>query len=55
VNKKLVWFGMFVGSTIGSFVPMLWHASVFSISAIALSTVGAGVGIWAAYRFGRGG
>jgi hypothetical protein len=44
---------MFIGSTIGGFVPMLWHASLFSISAILLSTLGGVAGIWAAYRIGR--
>lgn len=53
VSKKSVWFGMFVGSTIGGLVPMLWHASLFSISAILLSTLGGVAGVWAAYRIGR--
>jgi hypothetical protein len=54
VSKKSMWFGMLVGSTVGGCVPMLWHASMFSISAIVLSTVGGLAGIWAAYRIGRG-
>ena len=53
MSKKAVWFGMFVGSTIGGFVPMLWHASMFSVSAVLMSTVGGVVGIWAVYRLGR--
>lgn len=53
MSKKSVWVGMFIGSTIGGFVPMLWHASLFSISAILLSTLGGVAGIWAAYRIGR--
>jgi len=53
VSKKSVWFGMFVGSTIGGLVPMLWHASLFSVSAILLSTLGGVAGVWAAYRLGR--
>lgn len=48
-----MWLGMFIGSTIGGFVPMLWHASLFSISAILMSTLGGVAGIWAAYRLGR--
>ncbi len=53
MSKKSVWLGMFIGSTIGGFVPMLWHASLFSISAILMSTLGGVAGIWAAYRLGR--
>jgi hypothetical protein len=54
VSKKPIWFGMFVGSTIGGCVPMIWHASMFSFSAIILSAVRGIAGIWAAYRLGRG-
>lgn len=53
MSKKAIWLGMFIGSSIGGFVPMLWHASLFSISAIFFSTVGGIAGIWAAYRLGR--
>ena len=53
MSKKAIWFGMFVGSTIGGSVPMLWHASMFSLSAILLSTVGGIAGIWAVHRLGR--
>jgi len=53
VNKKAIWLGVFVGSTIGGSVPMLWHAGVFSFSTVILSTVGGIVGIWASYRLGR--
>jgi len=44
---------MFVGSTLGGLLPMLWHASVFSVSSVLLSTVGGVAGIWAVYRLGR--
>ena len=53
VSKKGIYFGAFVGSTIGGCVPMLWHASMFSMSSILLSTVGGIAGIWAAWRLGR--
>jgi len=53
LSKKVIWFGMCVGSTIGGCVPMLWHAGVFSLWSILLSTVGGIAGIWAAYRLGR--
>ena len=50
MSKKAVWFGMVVGSTIGGFVPALWHAGMFSVSSVVLSTVGGIAGIWVAYR-----
>ena len=53
MNKRVIWLGMLVGSTIGGSIPMLWHGSVLSLSAVALSTVGGIVGIWAAYRLAR--
>lgn len=53
VSKKGIYFGAFVGSTIGGCVPMLWHASMFSMWAIVLSTVGGIAGIWVAWKLGR--
>ena len=53
MSKKSIYFGMFVGSTVGGCVPMLWHASMFSISAVVLSGVGGIAGIWAVWRLGR--
>ena len=54
MSKKAVWLGMTVGSTIGGFVPMLWHAGIFSFSAILLSMIGGLAGIWAAWKIERG-
>ena len=54
VSKKSAWIGMFVGSSIGGFVPMLWHAGMLSLWGIVMSTVGGVAGIWIAYRIGRG-
>jgi hypothetical protein len=53
MTKKAIWFGMFVGSTIGGCAPLLWHASAFSLSGIVLGTVGGLVGIWVGYRTTR--
>lgn len=51
--KTFVWTGMFIGSTIGGFVPALWGESLVSFSGVVLSSVGAGVGVWAGYKLGR--
>lgn len=48
--KSLVWIGMFAGSLVGSFVPELWGAGVFSFSSIIWSAMGAILGIWLAYK-----
>jgi len=53
VRKKAIWFGMFVGSTVGGCVPMLWHASMFSLSGIILSTLGGVAGIWTVLHLSR--
>jgi uncharacterized membrane protein len=52
--KQLVWFGMFVGTTVGGMVPSLWGAGVFSFWSVILSAVGGILGIYAGYRLGRG-
>lgn len=46
----MIWLLMFVGSTIGGFVPLLWGGSTFSISSVLFSAVGGIVGIWLGYR-----
>jgi hypothetical protein len=54
MNKRSMYIGMFVGSTIGGFAPILWHGSLISISAVVLSGIGGLAGIWAAHRLGGG-
>ncbi|MGD0328256.1 MAG: hypothetical protein ABSB00_00905 [Minisyncoccia bacterium] len=52
--KQLVWLGLFVGSTIGSLIPELWGAGVFSTSSLLLGAVGGIAGIYVAYKFAQG-
>lgn len=52
-SKTLIWIGAFAGSTIGGFIPALWHASLFSMWGIVLSTVGGVAGIWAGWKLGQ--
>lgn len=49
-SKQLIWLGMFVGSSVGGFVPLLWGGSAFSLSSVFLSAIGGIVGIWLGYR-----
>lgn len=53
MDRKLIWLGMFVGSSLGGYIPTLWGASAFSPSAILLCAVGGFLGIWIGYRLGE--
>jgi hypothetical protein len=53
VRKKFIWIGLFVGSTVGNMVPLLWGGDVISISGMLLSLVGGIAGIWVGYRLGQ--
>jgi hypothetical protein len=49
-SRRFIWFGAIVGSTVGGFVPGLWHASLFSLWGLVFSTAGGLLGIWAAWK-----
>jgi hypothetical protein len=51
--KMMVWGGVFVGSTIGGFIPTLWGDSFLSFSSIILTAVGGLAGIWLGFKLGR--
>jgi hypothetical protein len=51
--RASVWIGIFIGSTIGGFIPALWGGDMISYSGVLLSGVGAFVGLWVAYRVSR--
>jgi hypothetical protein len=53
MTKRLAWIGMFVGSSVGNAVPLLWGGSVFSMTGVLLALVGGIVGIWAGVRLAR--
>jgi hypothetical protein len=50
MNKKLVYGSVILFSTIGSYIPALWHAGIFSISGILGGLIGALVGVWVAIK-----
>jgi hypothetical protein len=52
-RKKMCWIGLFVGSSIGGYVPALWGGDLLSFSGLLLSLAGGLVGIWAGYRIGE--
>ena len=49
-SKPIIWIGMFIGGTVGGFVPLLWGDSTFSMSGIFFNAVGAIVGIYFAFK-----
>jgi len=48
--KKFVWVGLFMGTTVGGLIPVLWGASPFSWSATILSGLGGVVGLWLGFK-----
>ena len=48
--KQIVMLGAVVGSTAGSYVPVLWGAGVFSGVSVFFGLIGGLAGIWIAYR-----
>jgi hypothetical protein len=50
MQKTLIMTGLFVGSIVGGYIPALWGGSVFSISSILFSALGAFLGIWVGYK-----
>ncbi|HEV7701986.1 MAG TPA: hypothetical protein VGO63_00880 [Candidatus Paceibacterota bacterium] len=49
-SKSLIWVFMFIGSTIGGFIPTLWGAGFLSISSVFLTAVGGILGIWLGFK-----
>lgn len=48
-SKTFIWIGLFLGSSLGSLMPLLWHAGPFSFSGIFFSATGGLSGIWLGY------
>jgi len=49
-SKSLIWIGMFLGSTIGGFIPSLWGAGFLSFSGIIFTAIGGFLGIWLGFK-----
>jgi hypothetical protein len=52
-SKRLIWAGMIVGSSVGSFLPMLWGDSFVSMTSVILTALGGFVGIYLGYKLGQ--
>jgi hypothetical protein len=48
-SRGFIWFAVLIGSTIGSLIPELWGADMFSYSSVLLGGVGGFVGLWLGY------
>jgi len=44
-SKKIIYFLLFIGSTVGAYIPKIWGAGFLSISSVIFSTVGATIGV----------
>jgi hypothetical protein len=53
MNKLIIGIGMFTGSTIGSYIPVLWGGSLLSLSSILFSVIGGILGIVIGYRISK--
>lgn len=53
MSKLLIGIGMFLGSTVGSYVPLLWGGSVFSFTSIFFGVIGGLLGIWLGYQVSK--
>jgi hypothetical protein len=48
--KTLIYASVFIFSTIGAYVPALWHAGMFSFASILGGIIGTIIGVWAAIK-----
>lgn len=53
MTKKLIYLFLFIGSTLGGYLPVLWGDSAFSASSILWSGIGGFVGIYVGYRLSQ--
>lgn len=45
-----MYFSIIICSTIGSYIPVLWHAGFFSMASIIGGLIGAFAGVWVGVR-----
>jgi hypothetical protein len=53
MQKKLIGMGMVAGSIGGSYLPALFHASLFSPISIITGAIGGLLGIYIGYKIGQ--
>ncbi len=50
MSKSLLYICAAIGSIVGSYVPVLWHAGFLSMTSALGGFIGTVVGIWAAFK-----
>lgn len=50
MEKKIIWISLFIGSTIGGFIPLLWGENMISFSSIFFTGIGGFIGIWVGFK-----
>ncbi len=50
MQKKFIMLGMVIGSVAGSYIPLIWGDSAFSMSSLFFGALGGFIGIWAGYK-----
>jgi hypothetical protein len=53
MNKLLIGMGAFLGSTLGSYFPVLWGGSLFTLGSVLFGTVGGIAGVIVGYRLSK--
>ena len=49
--RSAIWIAIFIGSTIGGFIPLMWGDDMLSYSGVLFSGIGAFVGLWFGSRY----
>ncbi len=52
-RKALIWIFLTIGSYVGSVIPSLWGAGMFSFSGLFLSAIGGIAGIYLGFLIGE--
>ncbi len=53
MSKTIVFIGMIIGSTVGSYLPSLWGAGLFSFSSVVFGAMGAIAGIYIGFKLSQ--
>lgn len=52
-RKGFIYLFVFIGGSIGGYIPTLWGASVFDFISIIGGGIGSILGIWAGYKISQ--
>jgi outer membrane lipoprotein SlyB len=53
MTKTFIWVGMFAGSTLGGFIPLMWGDGIFSFAGMIGSFFGAIAGLIGGYTLAQ--